>query len=368
MAHLGHWEHDFRSGRTFWSQDVYDMFGLPPGSVPLGFEEFLDFVHPEDRPLLSHAIKAALASGHALDAEFRIHRTEGELRYIHTRGMPVRDESGEFNVLSGILQDITERKRTEERLRRLARQLLVGRERERQQVSFALHHDAGSLAVGISAHLDAVEEDIRSGKPGEALKWVKRTRELFDESLGRLKRLATQLRPPELDVLGLPAALRQYFSQATECGDTRIHFRETLGRRRVDKDTATVLFRIAQEALTNAISHGRATGVAVGLGASKKEVRLTVRDNGKGFDPSKHGAPETSQIGLHAMKEMAAHAGGIIEVDSTPGKGTTVRVRLPLKAEALGPGDVAVRRKTAGRGKKFRSVGRGPRPRSGSHA
>jgi PAS domain S-box-containing protein len=261
-----------------------------------------------------------------------------------------------------------QRVQAEEKTRRLSRELLAARENERKQVSSALHHDVGSLAVGISVHLDAIEADIRSGKPGEALKWTKRTRKLFGESVVRLKGLATQLRPLELDVLGLPAALRQCFSQARECGDTRIHFRETLGRRRVAGDAATTLFRIAQEALTNASSHGHAKRVAVDLGASKKEVRLTVRDNGKGFDPHGHRARKTSQIGLRVMQEMAIHAGGACLIDSTPGKGTVVRVSLPLKNAALEPGDARMPKETAGRGKAFRSAGRGPRPRRGSHA
>src|ERR1035441_433811 len=96
---------------------------------------------------------------------------------------------------------------------------------------------------------------------------MKRTRKLFDESVARLKKLAIELRPPELDVIGLRAALRQHFSQVTERGDTQIHFRETLGRRRVSGDTATILFRVAQEAVTNAITHGHATRVDVGLSA-----------------------------------------------------------------------------------------------------
>ena len=159
---------------------------------------------------------------------------------------------------------------------------------------------------------------------------MNRTRKLFDESVARLKGVAIEIRPPELDVLGLRAALRQYFSQVTEHGGTRVHFRETLGRRRVSGDTATILFRVAQEALTNAITHGHATRVEVALSASKKEVGLTIRNNGKGFNPSEQRARAASQMGLRVMREMALSAGGVFTVDSGRGKRTTVRVRLPL--------------------------------------
>jgi signal transduction histidine kinase len=95
-------------------------------------------------------------------------------------------------------------------------------------------------------------------------------------------------------------------------------------------NTATILFRVAQEALTNAITHGYATRVDVVLGASKKEVRLTVHDNGKGFDLSELKARKASQIGLRVMQEMTAFDGGAFTIDSGRGKGTTVHVSLPV--------------------------------------
>ena len=228
--------------------------------------------------------------------------------------------------------DITERRRAEERMRALSREFIAALEKERKQVSAVLHHDVGSLVVGVAAHLDAIEADLRSGKPWEALRWTKRIRKLFGASVARLKEVAVQLRPPELDALGLCAALRQHFSRVTKRGGTRIHFRETLGRRRVSGDAATTLFRVAQESLTNAITHGDSTQVDVFLSASKKNVRLTVRDNGKGFSPSKHPARDAPRMGLLVMKEMAASAGGAFTIDSVQRKGTTVRVDLPLRA------------------------------------
>jgi two-component system sensor histidine kinase NreB len=184
--------------------------------------------------------------------------------------------------------------------------------------------------VGISAHLDLIEEHIRSGKPGEALKLLRRMRKLFYESVARLKGLAVELRPPELDVIGLRAALRQYLCAAPRHGGARIHFKESLGRRQVPGGPATILFRVAQEALTNALAHGRAQQVDVDLRASKAAVTLTIHDNGKEFNPSEQMARVTSQMGLRVMREMALSAGGAFTVDSGRGKGTTVRVRLPI--------------------------------------
>jgi PAS domain S-box-containing protein len=263
---------------------------------------------------------------------------------------------------------ITGRKQAEQRMQMFSQEIVAAREEERKLVSSVLHHDVGSLAVGISAYLDAIEKDLRSEKLGKALQWMKRTRELFDQSVAQLKRLAVELRPPDLDVLGLRAVLKQQFSQITKQKETRIRFSGTLWRRRLSANATTVLFRVAQEALNNAINHGHATQVDFRLGASKGKVSLTVRDNGTGFDASEQRARVSSSLGLRVMQEMAASAGGDFTVDSGRGQGTTVRVSLPIGAADLGPADAAPREETAEPGEKNRSVRRRSRSRRRSRA
>jgi len=230
-----------------------------------------------------------------------------------------------------VSDNITERKQAQKRAQVFSQKIAAAQVEERRLVSVALHHDVGSMAVGISAYLDAIEEDLRSKEPGKALKWLARTRTLFDKSVARLKGLAVELRPPALDILGLSPALRQYFSEITKHRGVRIHFRAAERGNRVTANAATILFRVAQEAVTNAIKHGHAKQVDVDLTTSKAEIRLTARDNGKGFDSAKQKAQRTSELGLRLMREMAASAGGAFTVDSRPGKGTTVRVRLPTR-------------------------------------
>ena len=205
-----------------------------------------------------------------------------------------------------------------------------------------------------------------------------RTRKLFDQSLKRLKGLAVELRPPELDVLGLGAALRQHFSLVTKRGGIRIRFRQGQHGNRLIGDTAIVLFRVAQEALTNAITHGLAKRVAVDLLTLQKEVRLTIRDNGKGFDSSAQMNLPMSHLGLRVMREMADFFGGAFTIESSPGKGTTVRVILPIKTapapapprrgKGLGLAGAAVRKATTARGRNLRSSVRSSRLQKGSRA
>lgn len=226
--------------------------------------------------------------------------------------------------------DITTRKKAEERIRLFSHEMLAAREGERKRVSSVLHHDVGSMAVGFVAHMNAIERSIRSGKSRGALAWLKRTRKLFRDTESRLKGLAVQLRPPELDVLGLRAALQQHFACVAEHRDIRILFRDNFGQRRVPEEIAIVLFRVVQESLTNAIQHGHAKRVVVSIRASQKEVTMKLSDDGMGADWSEVAMRTKDKLGIRVMQEMAASAGGVLSIDSGQKRGTTVRLSLPL--------------------------------------
>jgi PAS domain S-box-containing protein len=330
---------------------ITDAFGVI-GYVNSGLEQMTGYTAGEVRGRTPRVFKSSshtpafyqnrwktVLAGRPFRAEFTNRRKSGALYQEEKTIRPLRNDQGAITHFVSVGRDITERRRAETRMRRFSYEIIAAREAERKQVSSILHHDLGSLVVGISAHFDAVENDIGAGNPADALKWMKRTRKLFDESVGHLKRVAVQLRPPELDTLGLRAALRQHFSQVTAHGSTRVHFRETLGRRRVSGDTATALFRVAQEALTNAVTHGHAKRVDVSITASKQKINMTVRDDGQGFDLIEQ-RPPRSHMGLRVMKEMMDSAGGAFTIESRPRKGTTVRVSLPLEIATTEQGDL----------------------------
>lgn len=269
----------------------------------------------------------------------RRHRAESEVR---------RHRDHLQDLVTARTQDleraITELKHAEQRMQIFSQRIITAREEERKDVSAALHHDVGSMVVGVSANLDAVEEDLRSGNHREALEWLNRTREQFDKAVARLKRVAVQIRPPELDSIGVCAALQQLFSEIASHRSTLIHFKETLGPSRVIGITGTILYRIVQEAVSNAIKHGRAERVDVSVSRSKSEITLTVHDNGQGFDPGEQRKSATSQMGLRLMQEMATSIGGAFSVESSPRKGTTVCASLPLGTDTLTPAATTVRK------------------------
>jgi len=158
---------------------------------------------------------------------------------------------------------------------------------ERKQVASVLHHDVGSMAVGLSAHLTAIERDICSGKPAQSLKWLKRTWKLLDESVMRLKGLAVDLRPPSwISRLCAACDITSLRRQSTEA--PAFISRKTCGKRL--SETPPRCCSGGAGGADECLKHGCAKRVDVVLRASKNELTLTVHDNGKGFDLSEQRA------------------------------------------------------------------------------
>jgi PAS domain S-box-containing protein len=260
----------------------------------------------------------------------------GEMTLVRADGtrFPAQVASVVFETAEGprtsmVIQDLSERKQAEARVLDFSRKLLTVREEEKRSISAVLHHDVGSLTVGVTAYLSAAEEDLRKGKYQEARAALKKGQRLFVQSVRRLKTLAVELRPPDLDILGLPAALRQHFALLTKETSLRIRFTDATGGMTIPPEAQTILFRVVQESLNNVVKHARARQVRVRLSASRKTFRLSIVDDGKGFAPVRVEATSGTHQGLRVIQEMVAALGGEFLVDASPGRGTTVLVTLP---------------------------------------
>ena len=256
-------------------------------------------------------------------------RNDGQIIWANLTISICRNSSGQPQFVIGLIEDITARKLAETQIRDFSRKLLTAREEEKRHFSAALHHDVGSCTVGVTARLLAAEEDLRLGKYREALASLKEGRRLFMQSARRLKTLAAELRPPDLDILDLSAALRQHFSLLTKETSIRIRFVDATCGTAIPPEAQTVLFRVAQEALNNVILHARAHLVRVRVSAPRQTLRLSIIDDGKGFDLVKAAAKPGTHLGLRAAREMVEVLGGEFIVHSAPGRGTSVLATLP---------------------------------------
>ena len=240
----------------------------------------------------------------------------------------LRDDKGRAVEVATTERDITEQKRAERELRGLHSRAISAQETERKRLSRELHDGVGQILSGVKFRLEALPGEI-SLDARAAAKIVK-VGGFLSSAISEIRRVSQNLMPSELVDLGLEAALRALCREFKE----RAGISVTLQAAHVPADVplalGLALFRIAQEALNNAGKHARADRVEVGLSRKGAELVLSVRDNGIGFKPGGQRAPSGRGIGLGSMRERAELAGGSLELQSGPGAGTTLSVRVPL--------------------------------------
>lgn len=250
----------------------------------------------------------------------------------------------EFKLMLGIAQQLglsievallyQEAQERESMLGELLHQVVGAQETERQRIARELHDATGQSLTAIALGLRGVEA-ILASNPSVAVEQVKELRSFSTHALGELRQIIADLRPSQLDDLGLVAALQWYVQEFEKHNSIHTEFVVEGDRSRLPSEYETVLFRISQEALTNIARHANASRVAVRLKVYPAQIDLTVEDNGRGFDPAEvlRGDRPHPGWGLLGVQERSLLLGGRYEIDSAPGRGTRIHVSIPLIVE-----------------------------------
>lgn len=216
-------------------------------------------------------------------------------------------------------------------LRHLARQILTAQEDERRKISRELHDEVVQTLVGISVDLAALGRSAALGQRALRAK-IAHTQRLVAKSVDAVHRFARELRPAVLDDLGLIPALHTLVKVLAGRHRLRIRLTAFAGVEALESARRTVLFRVAQEAMTNIGKHARARTVAVTLAQVGRAVRLTVQDDGRSFAISPALSIFANRgLGLMGMRERLEMVGGTLRIASVPGQGTTVSAEVPFR-------------------------------------
>lgn len=232
------------------------------------------------------------------------------------------------NDMTEKLQAEEELKKSHEQLRQLATHLQTVRESERAHMAREIHDELGQQLTGLKMDISWIGKKIPEGEAGLKDK-VKETIELVDDTVKTVRRLATQLRPSILDDLGLVPAMEWQSEDFQKRSGIETHFNSGVNNIEIGDKTATCIFRIYQESLTNVMRHSKATKVGANLSFNEGSLILQIVDNGVGYNPEDINGKNT--LGLVGMKERTIMLDGVFEIDSKPGRGTTIKVSIPIK-------------------------------------
>ncbi len=261
---------------------------------------------------------------------------EGVARFYQTTLLPMRDQAGRVGSLLGLVRNITDWANQQSRTRFLkevsgrtfSQILLMAREQERKNISAALHDEIGSAAVALTSGLSLVKQSVQEKDFFQALRDISRLDQQIKDSIERVKGIVVSLRPPNLEALSLPEAVRDMVEQAAHFRGLQHRFKISgEGEDALSEEVKIVLYRVVQESLNNIVKHARATRVEVELKLRARDVVLKITDDGVGFKI--HSQRSIKQIGLLSMRDSVAYLGGKFTIQSQPGQGTVVQAQCP---------------------------------------
>ncbi len=325
------WVSDVDGLYTYFNRAWLEFTGRPI-ETELG-NGWADGVHPDDVKQCLDTYTEAFVARKPFRIEYRLRRHDGEYRWILNIGVPTCAH-GAFTGYIGSATDVTDHKRARILLAGLSRRLMDAHEKESARIARELHDDIAQriavLAIEMRSLRDAVPAAMAEAR---ALRRI--ADELADQAddLARdIQSMSHHLHSSQLDYLGIAAAAAGLCRELSRQHNVEITCRCDGIPKDLPKDVALGLYRVLQEAISNALKHARVTDIAVVLQGRPDDIELAVTDAGIGFDPD--AVMRGSGLGLTSMRERLALVNGEMSIESRPGGGTTIRARVRLNRRA----------------------------------
>lgn len=227
---------------------------------------------------------------------------------------------------------LTAQERQRAELAALSSRTLNAQEEERRRIARELHDETAQELTALLVHMRLAADDSRESLTRQRLAEL---RVATSRTLAGVRRIARELRPTILDDLGLAEAVRAYANEALARSGTVARVSTSGSSTRLDPARELVLYRVIQEALSNVAKHAEAARVEVKIGHERDAVVASITDTGRGFAPRQTIAATGQGLGLLGMRERLALVDGQLEIESSPGAGTTIRARVPVPARGL---------------------------------
>lgn len=309
---------------TYVSDEMLKVFGLPARQFVIGRKCYE--VVKGRRDLCPNC---AVAEMYRTASPARMISSQADMELTGGRAYevvahPIRDDDGNIIGAAEFIQDVTERIRSAEALRQAHLRLVNAREEERMRLAGELHDSIGQGLIAMQLAIAAAVEGGRRQDPARQIARLTAAAMRCAELLNEVRDISHGLYPPTLASLGVASALRELARHYTPAVQFTLQCPKELADVRFSPQCEIAMFRIAQEAISNAIRHGQASGISLDLHYRGDHICLSVADDGCGFDP----AEISEGMGMRTMRERTLAVKGALEVSSRPGC-TTVSVSMP---------------------------------------
>jgi PAS domain S-box-containing protein len=320
------WMCDKEGTVTYLNDRRIDFTGR---NLAMGFgDAWSAFIHPDDVQSVQAANKRALEQQKEYSKEYRLRRRDGVYRWMLDIAAPRVNGDGSFAGFVGSAVDITDQKIAQEALEKIGGKLIEAQEEERSRIARELHDDICQRLAILSMELE--QANRASNRSGGSLK-LEEIRRHCAEIAVDVQALSHKLHSSKLEYLGLAAAIRSFCREFSQQNDVNVQFAEENVPGFLPRDISLSLFRVAQEALHNALKHSGVRRFSVSLRGLANEIQLEISDLGAGFDVEK--AMVDRGLGLVSMQERAHLVHGSFTIESTVKSGTKILVRVPLSAQ-----------------------------------
>ncbi len=281
-------------------------------------KQFINWVHPEDQPRMLQVWEDLFAGKTFSEVEFRLLTKTGQMKWCSSSWGPLLDEAGRQIGVQGRERDITVHKELEGEILEIS-------SNERRTIGHELHDGLCQYLAGIAFRAKALEETLLA----EGSLQAREAREIttfISNAISQTRSLARGLDPIEVETIGLPAALQNLAAETTKFFNVTCLFRGSESALPIDPQTSLALYRIVQEAIHNATTHGCAGRIEISLVLDDSQLRLSIQDDGAGFDVQ---AASSAGMGLRVMQYRACSVGANLTISSQLTQGTEIRCLVP---------------------------------------
>ncbi|MBC8458150.1 MAG: PAS domain S-box protein [Deltaproteobacteria bacterium] len=330
---------------TYWNKALEEYSGIKAEDI-LGTNQQWKAFYNEKRPCMADLLvdekiddipqwyagkcKASdLIEGAYEALDYFPHLSQGG-KWLYFTAAPLKDSKGRLSGAVETLQDVTETKRAEEKIRLLSRRIIDIQERERESLSREIHDNIGQLLVVLKMGLSRVNKKI----PYELFDLKHQLSELLNllnKTIKEVRGLSHELHPPLIEDLGLVSALEELCQDFKSCSEIKIKWNFDKIQKPLQSVTNITIYRLFQEGLNNILKHSRATEAYLNLTSTESSMNATIEDDGVGFLVDDVFSPSRKykrSLGLISMKERLTLIGGDLKVISRPGRGTKIIARL----------------------------------------